>query len=442
MRYYPGTPQEMQETLEEYACEAWMIEELRRNPGYCNWGPREDCQWIEETDDPNSPRQFSTWAHFKRCFTVGKHPETTADRSGGEIVNWYFQLDRLRRVCSDCKGSGLNLETKKLWDEWYSYPPGDGWQSRLEQDEIDALVEHGRLRSFVEMPTLSSLEDLVAEGKIDRAEADARWERRDKSKDRIAGDGVVSNHTVRWRDHVPAEEVNAQKSAFSDQVTQHICVEVRAKRLGVYGLCPTCEGEGCVFVERRGRLSMVFWCVNPRTGQNYGIDVRDIDEGDLPEIYEFVRTCGQRLADHLDLLKDLNFTTSSEAGWTRPGSCLDGDPAYPTSWRAPISEKSWKTMRHVRDWDGTLVSPEHPRYAKLEPSWSLDSLNELIGIYFEPQQEILSGRAHFWIAHPRKGASRRLTVASYTEEDVPEIVAWVRKARDRTLERFACKPRE
>jgi hypothetical protein len=442
----------MTEALDEYACDPWMVEQLRRNPSYPHWGPHEDYQWVKDTRHPDSPRAFSNWPHFKRCFTVGKHPEDTADRSGGEIVNWYFSLERQQNECRDCERSGLNQATKEISDHWYNHlhPTGDGWSHDLTQDEVDALQEFGRLGGLSVMHTLEELERLVTAGKIKRAEAVARWEARDCTKDLVRDNGDILNRTVRWRDQVPAEEVNAayRQGIGHDGINHGICVEVRAKRLGVYGLCPTCEGKGQIAVETRGRLAVVLWVVNPRTGQNYGVEILNIREDELPEVYEFVLSCGQRLADRLDLpdlhsFGDISNVARIESAWTQPGSCLDGDPRYPESWRAPIEQASWKEMRLVRDWHGKPVPPEDPRHAKLGPSWELDCYNELIGIDFEPNQRgHHPGRLHFWMAHPRKGSSRRLTLSSYDEADLPDIVAWVRGARERTLKRFACRPEE
>jgi hypothetical protein len=450
MRNYPDNEDETREALDELACEQWMLDQLRRNPDYPHWGPHEDYQWVQDFHNPDSPREFSDWDHFKRCFTVGKHPENPDDRSGGEIVNWYFSLERQQHECRDCERSGLNPATKRLSDHWYNHmhPTGNGWSHQLTQDEVDALQESGRLNELCGMRTLEELEILVTAGKIERAEAVARWEARDASKDLVLDNGSIVNRMVHWRDHIPADDLNEayRKGIGHDAINQWICVETRAKRLGVWGTCLTCEGTGRISVEPRGRLAIVLWVVNPRTGQNYGVEILSVRETDLSEVYEFVLSCGQRLAEHLDLPDLRTFTDVAEvarreSAWTRPGSGLDGDPRYPQSWCAPVEQASWKEMRLVRDWRGNPVPPEDPQHAKLGPSWELDCYNELIGIDFEPNGRY-PGRLHFWMAHPRKGASRRLTIASYDEGDLPDIVAWVRGARERTLKRFACRPEE
>lgn len=447
MRIYPDDDEGLQEAFDKLACEPWLLEELRRNPSYPHWGPHEDYQWVNDSRDPDSPREFSDWQHFKRCFTVGKHPEDTADRSGGEVVNWYFDVQRASRGCRDCDGSGLNPETKCLSDEWYDFqhPRGDGWSKYLTQDEVDALQQAGRLDAMCSMSTLEALERVVVAGKIGRAEAVARWEGRDQSLDVVRKDGEVYNRTVFWRDHVPADEVNTayQDGMGHDGINHAICVEARAKRLGVYGLCSSCEGEGHLPTEPHARLCLVLWVVNPRTGQNYGVEVLSVRQEELAEVYEFVLSCGRRVAAGLDLPQDASFsdlrTLADErpADWTQAGSCLDGDPRYPHSWREPVFHETWKDMRDVRDLLGKRLSPEDPRYATAGKSWTLDCYNELLAIHVEP-----GGRLHAWMAHPRKGASRRVTVGSFDDDDLPDIVAWVREGRERALRRFACRLKE
>ena len=45
-------------------------------------------------------------------------------------------------------------------------------------------------------------------------------------------------------------------------------------------------------------------------------------------------------------------------------------------------------------------------------------------------------RVHFWIAHPRKGCSCRLTVNNIKPADIPRIIAYVHEGRDRALDRL------
>jgi hypothetical protein len=116
-----------------------------------------------------------------------------------------------RRECPSCEGSGWNPETKRLSESWYGFiAGGDHWSNKLTQDEVDTLVEKGRLYE---------LTHVWKSGK---------WQEREPP-------------------HYPtAAEVNAWScdGLRHDAINQGICVEVRAKRLDVYGYCEVCDGEG------------------------------------------------------------------------------------------------------------------------------------------------------------------------------------------------------
>ena len=118
-------------------------------------------------------------------------------------------------TCNLCVGSGYNTATNQIADEFYDLD-GDGsrrWCNSITEDEVQALVDQGRLMDFTHT-----------------------W-----------------RHGEGWRrredDYIPtADEVNAwnrKPDLFGhDSINQWILVEVRAKRLGVFGKCPVCNGEG------------------------------------------------------------------------------------------------------------------------------------------------------------------------------------------------------
>ena len=120
-----------------------------------------------------------------------------------------------RRDCPFCDGCGLNPATKKIEDDWYdSAQTGWRWCHNIGQVEIDALIEHCRLHDF--------------------------------TSDFVPGTGWVK------KDPMPAitpEQVNAwsHRGFGHDSINHCICVEARAKSLGVYGKCPHCDGSGEVW---------------------------------------------------------------------------------------------------------------------------------------------------------------------------------------------------
>jgi len=132
--------------------------------------------------------------------------------------------------CEACHCSGLNKETNKLSEEWYRYKDGrEGWCYHLEQDEVQALLDNNRLWDLTRVPINSEQQKIVDE------------------KIKNGGNSWLPYDNGR---EITAEIVNiwARKSIFGyDSCNQYICVQTRAKRLGVYGNCPYCNGEGYIY---------------------------------------------------------------------------------------------------------------------------------------------------------------------------------------------------
>lgn len=126
--------------------------------------------------------------------------------------------------CKACDGSGLNEATKKLEDDWYAFDNpryinlGNGrryndnaWAHHLTEIEIKALIKERRLTDF--------------------------------THDFITGKGWVEKTPK----YIPTpDEVNKWSiTGFGhDGINRMICVEARAKHLGIYGKCEFCHGEG------------------------------------------------------------------------------------------------------------------------------------------------------------------------------------------------------
>jgi hypothetical protein len=134
-------------------------------------------------------------------------------------------------VCPDCGGCGLNEATARIKEEWYSFDNykevwlnekhtqrynDNAHQNHLTQTEVDALLENNRL-----------------------------WDLREK----LGRDPTV-------------EEVNdwsIHDLMGHDGINRSICVKARAMELGVYGVCPTCEGEGRIWDSPEARRKAEAW---------------------------------------------------------------------------------------------------------------------------------------------------------------------------------------
>jgi len=224
----------------------WQIAQLKRNPDYVFWGVGEDYMDMPHKDDG--------WAGSLIYPTWNKADNQVDELN--EIVNFYFELVRDNVECVHCDGTGHNPETKIIDETFYDHD-GDGsrrWIDKITNDEVDALWEHHRLHQFKEKPT--------------------------------------------------AAQVNAQPRVH-DAINRWILIETRAKRLGVWGECEYCAGEGYIYTAPHARLVLNLWKLHPRKGAARGIRIENIIETDLPEVLEMLREAARRNAERFSKLADV-----------------------------------------------------------------------------------------------------------------------------------------
>lgn len=138
------------------------------------------------------------------------------------------------RECPFCFGSGLNPATRQISDDFYDFAhTGRRWSDNVTQDEVDALVEHDRLREW--------------RGPVER------W----VSVPRTAAEVNAANA----RDRSPFGDMS------HDGINRWILIETRAKRLGVYGHCEACDG-GTIWRSPEARAEYEAWApTEPPTGE-------------------------------------------------------------------------------------------------------------------------------------------------------------------------------
>jgi len=151
------------------------------------------------------------------------------------FVNPYYEKCK---KCPHCDGSGYNPETKKISDDWYDFAQsGRRWCNKITQDEVDKLVEEGRLMDFTHR--------LDSEG----------WRPIDPPP------------------KITAEMVNAwagSKRLGHDAINRTVCVRQRARRLGVYGHCPACGGRGDSWETPQAKADAEAWePTDPPTGDGW-----------------------------------------------------------------------------------------------------------------------------------------------------------------------------
>lgn len=259
MRTLPEDDDDQKE-LARLNVEPWMVEYLKLNPEYVHWGPGED-HMATNGENWGDSQEVGGWS----AFGPWKLDELN------ECVHFYFELERPSAKCEPCGKSGYNPETKILADTFYDHgdfgidfgtmtmhgsiagarrprgATGRRWCDDITQDEVDALVAAGRLRSF------------------DAAKRE--W----ISVPRTAVE--VNTANAQGAKHL-------RHDLSHDGINRGILIETRARRLGVWGTCPSCEGNGYVFTAPRGHLNVVLWILHPRKGCSRGVRVRNLSETD------------------------------------------------------------------------------------------------------------------------------------------------------------------
>jgi hypothetical protein len=198
------------------------------------------------------------------------------------------------KECPFCDHSGYNPETKKISDGWYSFdnyewkPCGSGgrynnlaWCYHLTQDEVNVLAEKSRLMDFTH--TWSR---------------ETGWVKKDPP--------VIPT----------AEQVNEwSKTGFGhDAINRSICVETRAKRFGVYGLCPACNGEGSIWRTPEDKINAEQWApTNPPAGDWYQMWETTTEGSPMSPPFETPEELAQWLFDNK--ASSMGSQTSSYEQW-------------------------------------------------------------------------------------------------------------------------------
>lgn len=249
----------------------WQIELLNKNPDYPFWGNGEDYMWKEEGKGWDAPIKLKSFADHIVLNELN------------ELVNFYFEVERDNHKCPHCDGEGLNAATLKLSNSWYSFNYGaDKWCDKITQDEVVELVKHGRLSDF--MP-------------------DRKWYRFDNERNQW----MVMDDSGEWKDRkwvdcdepeMPtAERINTAQHErgmhHHDVINRWICIETRAKRLGVWGHCEHCV-DGYIYDEPDAHVGLQLWILHPRKGASRGVYIENIEEHEIPAVIEYLKEAAER----------------------------------------------------------------------------------------------------------------------------------------------------
>lgn len=243
MRTFPDDDDDLAE-LAQLNAEPWMIELLRLNPEYVFWGPSEDYmttegQWC-------GPVRVATWKQFDWQLNTLN-----------ECVNFYFEIVRASEPCSSCEQSGYNPATSRIANDFYDFSgTGRRWCDDITEDELQALQAEGRVQNS----TLAAVNGANRKGSIARG-------------------GFSLRH---------------------DAISRHILIETRARRLGVFGLCSECQGEGNCYTAPAAHVELVLWMLHPRKGSSRGVQIQLVEHDDLVSIRSWLGLAAERNAQRFD----------------------------------------------------------------------------------------------------------------------------------------------
>jgi len=250
MRSYEETDKYDAEEALKIGALPWQLEILKLNPSYTCWGPHED--YMINNGQWSQPIIRATWKEFG--------PWELDELN--ECVNFYFSVERASKQCPICDGNGYHADAQRVVNTFYAHsnPEGEHWNDNITQDEVQALVNEGRLRDFTHGKPA---------GYIPTAEEVNQANRRGSRN-------LLSGH---------------------DAINRHILIAARLKRLGVEKFCGCCKGTGHLFTAPECHISLTLWMLHPRKGCSQGVEVSRIEQSELPEVFAWLKEAAQRNAD-------------------------------------------------------------------------------------------------------------------------------------------------
>jgi hypothetical protein len=239
MKHYPEDQSELN-YFEELEAPQWMLEPLKLNPNYTGWGPGDDGM--------KGPGEW-----WDNAFVVdGWDANRLTVDELNEIVNFYFKINRPAKNCEPCHQTGYNPATRAIAESFYDFQTDDGnsgWKAHITEDELGILKAKDRI------PRAATLEQV---NNANGAGGSARFD-------------MYLGH---------------------DAINRLILVRERAERLGVWGYCEACNGNGSTYTGP-ATLDLVLLVLHPRKGASRGWTIKNIQHAELPEVYKFLRTAAE-----------------------------------------------------------------------------------------------------------------------------------------------------
>lgn len=243
MRYFPTDTYDFDDVA-RLAPPDWMMNALRMNPGYCNWGNHEDYM-IKDGHGWDSRQSVASSTEF-----------TWGLDDLNEVVNFYFNITRPAHECRPCRGRGLAPEALLFDESFYRRFPvraSEDSGSNYLQCDVDALWEARRLERNIE--TKPTLEEFKAN---------------------------------------PAKYLGCMGH---DAINRGVIGEARAKEGGYEYICPDCDGHGQILTGEAA-LQLQLWVIHPRKGCSRGVLIENIpNEAELAKMVSYLKEARDRNAN-------------------------------------------------------------------------------------------------------------------------------------------------
>lgn len=260
MRTYPEDKEDW-EYAKRLKAEPWMLEMLKKNPSYVFWG-NDEGYMSDDTGGWDSP------------VAVERVDDLWELDNLNEVVHFYFDIHRDGKECPGCQGKWYNSATVQLQKSLWNYEnPEYGWAYALTQEEIELLIKNRGLKQLV--------------GKTySYDEKTGKW----SYEDETTLDSIDCEAPV-----LPTpEEYRAWATKHRPIIHDHRLLEHRARKLGIWGYCETCDGHGYVYTADKAKLRLQLWVLHPRKGASRGVRVEEVKPNEVPKVIEYLKTAWER----------------------------------------------------------------------------------------------------------------------------------------------------
>lgn len=269
----------------------------KTDPGYrsyIGWCPdddymRGDGQW-------NTNFVYETWEDFYKEMK-------DCDIDFNLVADFYFRINSDSKECPACDGCGYNKETKKIEEDFYdSKKTGRKWHNNITQDEVEALMRKGRIPvktwkyNIFETSSIETIMSATKRGQFPFKEETESYsyypfyDENDHLWKKIISENGESKIVIIPEPQYPtASQINKsyENGLGHDAINRGILVKQRATRMGVYGHCEDCDGEGYIKLSE-DYLTLYIWLLHPRKGSSKGMTVKRVSIEDFKEVKEYL----------------------------------------------------------------------------------------------------------------------------------------------------------